>query len=165
MIYLYILNNWVVATQYFLLSPRTLGKMNPFWLILFKWVGSTTNQTTVFGPPFFLRNGSRWNWVLKASIASAFGPVSSIPNSSNPCDPLGGRWWLRWRWPDEYLELRNPTMFYSMDGNGDPQTYVFYVSWVGNHHPIERTNKKWTFPKIGGKHPKWMVNIMENPIV
>ena len=23
-------------------SPRTLGKMNPFWLIFFKWVGSTT---------------------------------------------------------------------------------------------------------------------------
>ena len=27
----------------FLFSPRKLGKMNPFWLIFFKWVGSTTN--------------------------------------------------------------------------------------------------------------------------
>ena len=22
----------------------------------------------------------------------------------------------------------------------------------------------WVFPKIGGKHPKWMVYFMENPI-
>ena len=27
----------------FVCSSRKLGKMNPFWLILFKWVGSTTN--------------------------------------------------------------------------------------------------------------------------
>ena len=29
--------------KYFLFSPRKLGKMNPFWLIFFRWVGSTTN--------------------------------------------------------------------------------------------------------------------------
>ena len=29
--------------KYFLFSPRKLGKMNPFWLLLFKGVGSTTN--------------------------------------------------------------------------------------------------------------------------
>ena len=37
---------WVVATQrffIFIFSPRNLGKMNPFWLIFFKGVGSTTN--------------------------------------------------------------------------------------------------------------------------
>ena len=28
---------------YFLFSSRTLGKMNPFWLMFFKGVGSTTN--------------------------------------------------------------------------------------------------------------------------
>ena len=27
----------------FLCSPWKLGKMNPFWLIFFRWVGSTTN--------------------------------------------------------------------------------------------------------------------------
>ena len=30
--------------KYFLFSPRNLGKMNPFWLIFFKGVGSTTNK-------------------------------------------------------------------------------------------------------------------------
>ena len=30
--------------KYFLCSPRKLGKMNPFWLTFFRWVGSTTNQ-------------------------------------------------------------------------------------------------------------------------
>ena len=38
-----LLINWVVATQLFLTSTRNLGKMNPFWVIFFKGVGSTTN--------------------------------------------------------------------------------------------------------------------------
>ena len=29
--------------KYFLFSPRSFGKMNPFWLVFFGWVGSTSN--------------------------------------------------------------------------------------------------------------------------
>ena len=164
MIYLYILNNWVVATQYFLLSPRTLGKMNPFWLICFKWVGSTTNQTTVWAPFFFEK------WLQVELGPQGIDCVSIWPGVVytefvQSLWPLGGRWWLRWRFrwipgtPKSNHVLFHGWKWWSTN------IFVFYVSWVGNHHPIERTNKKWTFPKIGGKHPKWMVNIMENPIV
>ena len=34
----------VVVSNILLFSPRNLGKMNPFWRIFFRWVGSTTNQ-------------------------------------------------------------------------------------------------------------------------
>ena len=34
-----------MATQiFFKCSPQKLGKMNPFWLTFFRWLGSTTNQ-------------------------------------------------------------------------------------------------------------------------
>ena len=35
---------FLISGVYFLCSPRKLGKMNPFWRIFFRWVGSTTNQ-------------------------------------------------------------------------------------------------------------------------
>ena len=44
-------------------SPRTLGKMKPFWLILFKGVGSTTNEFSL-NPPWPTKKLGRpdlWN--------------------------------------------------------------------------------------------------------
>ena len=54
--------------KYFWFSPRKLGKMNPFWLIFFRWV-ETTNQVSCQKPdvvilntgPFFgIRIESNW---------------------------------------------------------------------------------------------------------
>ena len=46
---MYEICTWVVATQIFLeCSPLTLGFHDPILtIILFKWVGSTTNQKTM----------------------------------------------------------------------------------------------------------------------
>ena len=37
-----------MVSNIFLCLPRTLGKMNPFWLTFFKGVGSTTNWVSMF---------------------------------------------------------------------------------------------------------------------
>ena len=42
-------------------------------------------------------------------------------------------------------------------------TFICHCHWVGvqiQKHIV----CIWVFPKIGGKHPKWMVKIMENPM-
>ena len=44
-------NKWWLGggnSNIFWCSPRKLGKMNPFWRIFFRWVGSTTNEVGVW---------------------------------------------------------------------------------------------------------------------
>ena len=39
---------WRIQGGWLVVSPRKLGKMNPFWHVFFMWVGSTTNQRSCF---------------------------------------------------------------------------------------------------------------------
>ena len=45
----------MVATQLFFIFIPKIGEMIQFWLIFFKWVGSTTNQLSVVDPTRFAK--------------------------------------------------------------------------------------------------------------
>ena len=47
MISTYFIYRNITSWWFQIFSPRALGKMNPCWLIFFKWVGSTSNQDNV----------------------------------------------------------------------------------------------------------------------
>ena len=54
-----------------------LGKMNPFWLIFFRWVGSTTNQCFFLRFHFLSRIPLFW-WVC-CCLASAYPRLPKCP--------------------------------------------------------------------------------------
>ena len=52
---------------------------------------------------------------------------------------------------------QSPNPLTSSTGHSD----FFAARWFLK---VERPWNIWVFPKIGGKPPKWMVKIMENPV-
>ena len=73
----------------FLCSPRKLGKMNPFSLIFFRWVGSTTNQ------------------VKKRRICWWSRQVSTLWNRCFQTNPVRS-WPARWFGTDAWKHHRKP---------------------------------------------------------
>ena len=68
---------------YFLFSPWKLGKMNPCWLICFRWVDSTTNQLlcqqiaqdewAIFNSKINSWNAQSWRWMVQMMIRISIG--------------------------------------------------------------------------------------------
>ena len=63
--------------------PWKLGKMNPFWLICFRWVDSTTNQLlcqqiaqdewAIFNSKINSWNAQSWRWMVQMMIRISIG--------------------------------------------------------------------------------------------
>ena len=76
--------------NYFVISPRKLGKMNPFWLIFFKGVGYWFNHQ----PDFYVKTTLpqvSWPFALGASAAAccACGNPCGFPTGGNPYGTAG----------------------------------------------------------------------------
>ena len=78
-------NSWLVLSNIFYFHPY-LGKMNPFWLINFNWLGSTTNsqQHVVF---LFL-------WVFHPLSFSFPPPPQNVSDMRENMQAVSGQPWL-----------------------------------------------------------------------
>ena len=68
------LNTWLAGGfKHLLFSPRNLGKMNPFWSICFRWVGSKPPAS--LGLVDLL---AKWRWHLFVNQFPIFPPRSDV---------------------------------------------------------------------------------------